>query len=170
MECLNSNLLTEDFYNAGADPVSAIATAVGATTQGIGNIAQAKATKDASKLDIQKLVELNCGGKRRAIWGKKRKAKWDACAKKVQSESEKKSQAELERSARLKQAEIDANLKATETGARLKEAELELASRTAESGGKFLGMPKAVGITVAVVGGLALIVGGIFLVKKFRNK
>jgi hypothetical protein len=30
-------------------------------------------------------------------------------------------------------------------------------------------MPKAIGITVAVVGGLALIVGGIFLVKKIRK-
>ena len=35
--------------------------------------------------------------------------------------------------------------------------------------GKFLGMPKAIGITVAVVGGLALVVGGIFLVKKLRK-
>jgi hypothetical protein len=34
---------------------------------------------------------------------------------------------------------------------------------------KFLGMPKAIGITVAVVGGLALVVGGIFLVKKLRK-
>jgi hypothetical protein len=34
---------------------------------------------------------------------------------------------------------------------------------------KFLGMPKAVGITVTVVGALALIVGGIFLVKKLRK-
>lgn len=34
---------------------------------------------------------------------------------------------------------------------------------------KFLGMPKAVGITVAVVGGLALIAGGIFIVKKMNK-
>ena len=38
-----------------------------------------------------------------------------------------------------------------------------------DGGDKFLGMPKAVGITVTVVGGLALIVGGIFLVKKLRK-
>ena len=37
------------------------------------------------------------------------------------------------------------------------------------TGDKFLGMPKAVGITVAVVGGLALVVGGIFLVRKLRK-
>ena len=33
----------------------------------------------------------------------------------------------------------------------------------------FLGMPKAIGITVAIVSGLALVVGGIFLVKKLRK-
>ena len=38
-----------------------------------------------------------------------------------------------------------------------------------DGGDTFLGMPKAVGITVTVVGGLALIVGGIFLVKKLRK-
>jgi hypothetical protein len=38
-----------------------------------------------------------------------------------------------------------------------------------DGGDKFLGMPKAVGITVTVVGALALIVGGIFLVKKLRK-
>jgi hypothetical protein len=41
--------------------------------------------------------------------------------------------------------------------------------RGGESDDKFLGMPKAVGITVTVVGALALIVGGIFLVKKLRK-
>lgn len=47
---------------------------------------------------------------------------------------------------------------------------LERARISQESGSdKFLGMPKAVGITVAVVGGLALVVGGIFLVKKLRK-
>jgi uncharacterized membrane protein len=42
-------------------------------------------------------------------------------------------------------------------------------SDNSESDDKFLGMPKAVGITVTVVGALALIVGGIFLVKKLRK-
>jgi hypothetical protein len=46
---------------------------------------------------------------------------------------------------------------------------LERARIGESSGDKFLGMPKAVGITVAVVGGLALVVGGIFLVKKLRK-
>jgi hypothetical protein len=36
-------------------------------------------------------------------------------------------------------------------------------------GEKFLGMPKAVGITVVAVGGLALLVGGYFLIKKMRK-
>lgn len=167
MDCLNSNLLTENFANAGGDPVTAIATAVGATAQGVGMVATAKATKEASKLDIQKLVELNCGGKRRKIWGKKRKAKWDECAKKVQDSAEKKSQAELDATIKLKEAEINAKMQETETNARLREA--ELGAKTTE-GDKFLGMPKAVGITVTVIGGLALIVGGIFLVKKLRKQ
>jgi hypothetical protein len=34
---------------------------------------------------------------------------------------------------------------------------------------KFLGMPRKVGITLTIVGSLALIVGGIVLVKKLRN-
>jgi uncharacterized membrane protein len=39
-----------------------------------------------------------------------------------------------------------------------------------EGGEKFLGMPKKVGITVVVVGGLALLVGGYFLIKKMNKK
>lgn len=35
---------------------------------------------------------------------------------------------------------------------------------------KFLGMPKTVGIAVTVVGGLAILVGGFFLIKKFRTQ
>ncbi len=37
------------------------------------------------------------------------------------------------------------------------------------SSDKFLGMPKAVGITVVAVGGLALLVGGYFLIKKMKK-
>lgn len=37
------------------------------------------------------------------------------------------------------------------------------------SSDKFLGMPKTIGITVTIVGGLALIVGGILLVKKLKK-
>lgn len=40
---------------------------------------------------------------------------------------------------------------------------------TKKSNNKFLGMPKAVGITVVVVGGLALLVGGYFLIKKMKK-
>lgn len=39
-----------------------------------------------------------------------------------------------------------------------------------EGGDKFLGMPKAIGITVVAVGGLALLVGGYFLIKKMRKQ
>ena len=40
---------------------------------------------------------------------------------------------------------------------------------TDKTGDKFLGMPKAVGITVVAVGGLALLIGGYFLIKKMRK-
>lgn len=44
--------------------------------------------------------------------------------------------------------------------------------KTTTDGGtddKFLGMPRKVGIAVAVIGGLALVVGGVMLVKKMRK-
>jgi hypothetical protein len=50
-----------------------------------------------------------------------------------------------------------------------KSAVSKTSEKTETEGDKFLGMPKAVGITVTVVGALALIVGGIFLVKKLRK-
>jgi hypothetical protein len=53
--------------------------------------------------------------------------------------------------------------------ARLGLEQLKRSRENSESSDKFLGMPKAVGITVTVVGGLALIVVGIFLVKKLRK-
>ena len=53
--------------------------------------------------------------------------------------------------------------------ARLGLEQLKRSRENSESSDKFLGMPKAVGITVTVVGALALIVGGIFLVKKLRK-
>lgn len=39
-----------------------------------------------------------------------------------------------------------------------------------EESKKFLGMPKALGISVVVVGGLGLLVGGFFLVRKLAKK
>lgn len=38
-----------------------------------------------------------------------------------------------------------------------------------QSGDKFLGMPRKVGITVAVVGGIALIIGGVMIARKMKK-
>jgi hypothetical protein len=57
--------------------VGAIVQGAGAITQGAGQFATASATKETTKLEVQKLVELQCG-KRRGT--KKKKAGYDACA------------------------------------------------------------------------------------------
>jgi hypothetical protein len=45
----------------------------------------------------------------------------------------------------------------------------DLTKKIAPPSDKFLGMPRKVGITVTIVGGLALIIGGILLVKKLKK-
>jgi uncharacterized phage infection (PIP) family protein YhgE len=57
--------------------VGAIVQGAGQITQGAGQFATASATKKASQLEIERLVELQCG-KRRGT--KKKKAEFDACA------------------------------------------------------------------------------------------
>ena len=46
---------------------------------------------------------------------------------------------------------------------------LKLAQKEREKANKFLGMPKGLGIAVAVLGGLALVVGGIIVVRKMNK-
>lgn len=46
---------------------------------------------------------------------------------------------------------------------------LKLAQKEREKAKKFLGMPKGLGIAVAVLGGLALVVGGIVVVRKMNK-
>jgi hypothetical protein len=57
--------------------VGAIVQGAGAITQGAGQFATASATKETAKLEVQRLVELQCGKRRGA---KKKKAEFDACA------------------------------------------------------------------------------------------
>jgi hypothetical protein len=170
MDCLNYNLLDEDFSNASDAVITAVAQGVGALAQGAGGIAQARATKEASKSDIQKLIETSCGGKRPKILPKK-KREWDDCAKRVQDEENKKN-------AEARKQELELEKQKLQTQAQVAQSQVEqqrlaseqrLAGSDTGSGDKFLGMPKAVGITVAVVGGLALIVGGILIVRKLRK-
>lgn len=65
-----------------------------------------------------------------------------------------------------------AKIKVAEEDVARQEAE-DLKTSSAETAvapsSKFLGMPKPVGITVAVVGGLAILVGGFLLIRKFKK-
>jgi hypothetical protein len=74
------NFDDEMFSNddGGGGVVGAVATAVGETTKGVGMIAQAGATKQASKIEIERLVALQCGKRRPK--NKKKKEEFDACA------------------------------------------------------------------------------------------
>ena len=66
----------------GGDMVSTIVKGVGDVTQGVGNIALAKSNRESAKNELQREVDVNCGGKRPKL-GKKKKASYDACASSV---------------------------------------------------------------------------------------
>jgi hypothetical protein len=111
-------------------------------------------------------IDAICGKK--PLFGKEKKARYQKCVEDAQKRK-------IE--APLKAQELE--LESKRLQAQMEQTRLEqqrLAGSGSGSGDtdtdkdkKFLGMPKAVGITVAVVGGLALIVGGIFLVRKMRK-
>jgi len=66
----------------GGDMASTIIKGVADTVQGVGNIALAKSNREVAKNELQREVDVNCGGKRPKI-GKKKKASYDACATSV---------------------------------------------------------------------------------------
>ena len=81
--------------------------------------------------------------------------------------AEKSKSAAAEATARGKEAEArTAEAKAAEAKTSSESESSRLAAPPADI---FLGMPKAVGITVVAVGGLALLVGGYFLIKKMKK-
>jgi uncharacterized membrane protein len=104
--------------------------------------------------------------------GKKKKA-YNECIANYKNEVDRAKEAQQQ----LASSSSAAAAAAEKAKKELEETKAELAASKDGSGNrsrnsqsdKFLGMPKAVGITVTVVGGLALIVGGIFLVKKLRK-
>lgn len=123
----------------------------------LGNIGKGRTTGEAD-------VDAICGKKPFCVefFGNgcnSKKEKYRTCVDRIQK---RKSEAPL------KAQELE--LEKQRLQAQIEQARLE-AQRTqqTDTGDKFLGMPKAVGITVTVVGGLALIVGGIFLVRKLRK-
>lgn len=78
----NSNGGSGGGGGGGGDVVSNVAKAVGDTVQGVGNIALAKSNRESAKNELQREVDVNCGGKRPKL-GKKKKASYDACATSV---------------------------------------------------------------------------------------
>jgi hypothetical protein len=156
-----------DYYysNAGAGQ---IAKGVGDTAQGIGKVAQASATKDSNKLEIERLAKLRCGKKPKCVFGGKcgdKKKAYQKCISEVQDKYNLEKSQGKESGLDLEKQKIDLERQKID----LERQRIDTTSRKMEDSDKFLGMPKAVGITVAVVGGLALVVGGIFLVKKLRK-
>jgi len=61
--------------------VAAVVQGAGSVTQGIGTIAQAGATKQASKSEIQREIESVCGKRRPVL--RKKKEKYQKCAKEI---------------------------------------------------------------------------------------
>jgi uncharacterized membrane protein len=151
------------------------------TYEGFSNVSASKLTEQATgckkPLALNPLVSILTGGVSNLTY-KKKKKQYEECL----ANFKRKQASDLAQAASASSAAVAAAEKAKKE---LEETKAELAAskdgsgsgsnRSRENsdddggGDKFLGMPKAVGITVTVVGGLALIVGGIFLVKKLRK-
>lgn len=119
-----------------------------------GQLAAQLLKSKGSKTDLEKKIKAVCGRKPIGLFsmgkkGKKRIEKYKSCADNVLKSENK----------------PDTNLPSPPTP----KISSEKAAMDKEDD-KFLGMPKGLGITVAVVGGLAILVGGFFLIKKFRNQ
>jgi hypothetical protein len=98
--------------DGGGGVVGAVATAVGETTKGVGMIASAGATKQASKIEIERLVALQCGKRRPK--NKKKQQEYDACSKPIieQYDLEKKSINQNQQ--RMAMAQIEQNKKSSQ--------------------------------------------------------
>jgi hypothetical protein len=92
--------------------VGAIVQGAGDITQGAGQFATASATKQASKLEIERLVALQCGKRRPK--NKKKQQEYDACSKPIieQYDLEKKSINQNQQ--RMAMAQIEENKKSSQ--------------------------------------------------------
>jgi hypothetical protein len=149
------------------------------TYEGFSNVSASKLTEQATgckkPLALNPLVSILTGGVSNLTFKKKKKEYEECLANFKRKQASDLAQAASASSAAVAAAE-KAKKELEETKAQLEASKEGSGSgsgsnRSSDDGGgdKFLGMPKAVGITVTVVGGLALIVGGIFLVKKLRK-
>ena len=107
------------------------------------------------------------GCKKPLVRTKKKLKAYNECMKNYKANLER----EKQEAATSAKAEVSKKLQEVEKELEDAKNQTPDSSRVVEgTGDKFLGMPKAVGITVVVVGGLALLIGGIFLVKKLSKK
>jgi hypothetical protein len=142
--------------------VGAISRGVGFASKGVGKIAESSAKKDSRKDEVARLIQFNCGKKRKIWFSKSKKTKWEDCSRKVQEKYDLEKSKDRESNSELERQKTELEKQKAELGKKEEIPNIQVSD-------KFLGMPKAVGITVAIVGGLTLIVGGIFLVKKLRK-
>ena len=101
----------------------------------------------------KKELKTVCG--RKPIF-KKKKARWQECADKYIASKNVQNKAPETSSPSAQEVQDKINA-------------LKLAQKEREKANKFLGMPKGLGIAVAVLGGLALVVGGIVVVRKMNK-
>jgi hypothetical protein len=144
--------------------VGLISRGVGFASKGVGKIAESSAKKDSRKDEVARLIQFNCGKKRKIWFSKSKKTKWEDCSRKVQEKYDLEKSKDRESNSELERQKSELEKQKAELGKKE-----EIPTENIQVSDKFLGMPKAVGITVAIVGGLALVVGGIFLVKKLRK-
>jgi hypothetical protein len=152
-ESLLDGLSDVSLLNADGEPEFSNAISpeqVDAAAKAAGIAANIIRQRRAAKAESEKgAIKASCG--RKPIFGKAKKAKYQKC---VSDFLKNKQDAEKTKPQVPDSTFVPTNIE-------------KMAAP--EEDDKFLGMPKAVGITVTVVGALALIVGGIFLVKKLRK-
>ena len=152
------------------------------TYEEFSNVSASKLTEQATgckkPLALNPLVSILTGGVSNLTFKKKKKEYEECLANFKRKQASDLAQAASASSAAVAAAEkakkeleeTKAQLAASKEGSGSGSGSNRSRENSDDDGGdKFLGMPKAVGITVTVVGGLALIVGGIFLVKKLRK-
>jgi hypothetical protein len=153
-----------DYSNAPGDEVPPASAGKGVSPETIQagvqvassivqGIQQSKAAKAAAGIPTRKEIKAACG--RKPLLSKKKKQKWNDCRNNY-----------IATKAKVLggQASFPA-APSVDTGSGTGGGERGGDSESAT----FLGMPKEIGIAVAVIGGLALIAGGIFLVKRMAK-
>lgn len=122
----------------------------------LGKIQQGRTSGDAE-------IDTVCGQKPACLFGGgcgDRKKEWQRCVDNQKTKSQ--NVATSNQNFQLEQQRLQNELEQ-------KKIEQARLAQPQGGGDKFLGMPKAVGITVTVVGGLALLVGGFLIIKKIRK-